>query len=395
MATETSRFMIHRHAVGMLLVLLLALARSSAAAAEPEPPAGTKDAKEKEGEAKTAAKKADGDNDNDDGDDDDGPRLRLSPGIEVFAGAAALIVVDAEDDWQPEFVLSRAFLWLDASYERARARVTLESVYSTSGASLLGVGGNSIVLRLREAWVAYNPWDFLEFQVGLVKTLAHPYVEDSWRLRVVDRVGIERQALAPPSDLGIVVRGHLPGGYGTLAIGAYNGDGYMMRELNRDKNIEFTASIHPLADIQGAEPFNVLLSYTLGTEGASSSRANRLHAGLLWDGKRIGAGATFTWVWGLDGLGDREGYLISGFLRGEPVDNLLLAFSGSHFRRDVDFAAASISTVMGAVGYRFIDPLSLFLSVDRQFAASAAKAANPGADVWTIALTAKAFFHVQ
>ena len=69
--------MIHRPCT-LAFILLLALSGGTSLASEPSP-------------APADAKKAS----TEDKADDDGPRLRLSPGIEVFAGAAALVVVDA------------------------------------------------------------------------------------------------------------------------------------------------------------------------------------------------------------------------------------------------------------------------------------------------------------
>ncbi|MBL8744543.1 MAG: hypothetical protein JNK04_25720, partial [Myxococcales bacterium] len=140
-----------------------------------------------------------------------------------------------ETDWYHEFELPRAHARIDAAFEGARARVMVEGVRSASEGSLLGVAGDSFVLRLREAWVAYTAWDIVETRLGLVPTMTIGPVESLWGMRMVAPTAIERAGLLSPADLGGTLRGLFPKGFGWVGAGAYNGEGYTQRELNRGK----------------------------------------------------------------------------------------------------------------------------------------------------------------
>lgn len=273
------------------------------------------------------------------------PTAGITPDEQRFGDYRLQLVGD--DDFH-RFTLSRGHVSLKLRYEGASARVLLEAVDSSAQGALLGVAGSSIVTRIREAWAAYRPVTWLDVRAGVVPNLAMPAIERAWARRAVDPVRAEHFGLLAPADLGATIRGELPDGYGWLAAGAFNGDGYTGRELNRNKNVEVAAAVHLLAGVSGGEPFGVLLGFTYGSEGAGSSRADRLTAGLLWSGERIGGGATMTYAWSFAGDGAKRSVLVSGFVRGRPIAGLLLATQVGHFRRSLDVDGDVLTTVTGA-----------------------------------------------
>lgn len=78
----------------------------------------------------------------------------MRPGLQVF-GQYALRLVDGsagDTAWFHAFELPRAHASLGASYGPVQGRFVLEAVRSASEGALLGVAGDSLVLRVREAW---------------------------------------------------------------------------------------------------------------------------------------------------------------------------------------------------------------------------------------------------
>ncbi len=285
-----------------------------------------------------------------------------------------------ETEWQHSFELPRAQARLDAAFEGARARVTVESTRSASEGALIGVAGDSFLFRVREAWGAYTAWDIIETRLGLVPTLAVGPVESMAGQRIVGPTALERTGLLSPADLGGTLRGIFPKGFGWMGVGAYNGEGYTQRELNRGKNIEVAALVHPIAIVPEAAPLTVHVSYQAGSSGTGLSRSDRLTAALAWEGDWIRGGASFAYGWGHEGDGAREIALIEGFLRVRPIERLTLGASGSYFLRGVDAEADWVALITGSVGYFVVDPLGVFVAFDGQLFGAGTEEALPGLD---------------
>lgn len=267
-------------------------------------------------------------------------------------------------DWFHEFELPRAHARIDAAFEGARARVMVEGVRSASEGSLLGVAGDSFVLRLREAWLAYTAWEIIETRLGLVPTMTIGPVESLWGMRMVAPTGIERAGLLSPADLGGTVRGFFPKGFGWVGAGAYNGEGYTQRELNRGKNIEVATELHPFAFSEAAAPFTVLGSYSSGSSGTALARSNRVSTSLGWQGDMVRGGASFIYAWGIADQGDTESALVEGFIRVRPIERLSIGANGTFWLRDIAAESDWTATITGSIGYFIVDPLGVFLAVD-------------------------------
>jgi hypothetical protein len=171
----------------------------------------------------------------------------VRPGLEVFSQYAYRRTEHASDgrSWHHELDVPRIHAALDATAESVRGRLVIEGVRSASEGALIGVAGNSMVLRAREAFAAYT-LSIVEGSAGIVPKLTLPEIDGTWMLRAVAVAPEEAHGFHPPADVGATVRATLPQGYGFVALGGYNGEGYQQRELNRGKNGEAAASIHPI-----------------------------------------------------------------------------------------------------------------------------------------------------
>ncbi len=309
--------------------------------------------------------------------------LKLRPGLEVFAQYAyrRTLHQNAAASWYHEFDVPRVHLALSAEAGDASGRVVIEGVRSAAEGALVGVAGDSVVLRAREAYAAYHYW-WLDGSAGIVPTLTLPELEGTWMLRAVSATPQETTGILTPADVGATVRLTLPDHHGFLGIGGYNGEGYTNRELNRGKNTEFAASIHPVGDGM-LLPLAIFASYEIGSSGTGLSRADRATGGLLWQGRWVRGGVAATYAWGLADSGRRRSIIGNVFVRVEPIERLLLGARADRWWLDSrDQKDATITTVTATVGYRVADPLEAFLAGTRSVATDSAVAALPGTDYW-------------
>jgi hypothetical protein len=315
------------------------------------------------------------------------------PGLEVIAEYQLRVTrTAAGSEWFHTFELPRAHGALSAEYGPARARVVLEAVRSATEGALLGVAGDSLVFRVREASAGYRGGSWLAIDAGVVPTLTVPELDGTFALRAVAATPIERAGLYAPADLGATARATLPSGYGWAGVAATNGEGYTGPERNRGKNLEAAVELHPFAASEGGAPLGLFASYVAGSSGVERARADRLTGALVWQGRRLRAGAAVTHAWGVAEDGTRRSVLVDAFLHAEPVPRLILGVRGFTWLRDVATTSDRVSEVTGAVGFRVAEPLEALLAVTRTFPEAVAKDALPGLDRWTMRAVARACF---
>lgn len=274
------------------------------------------------------------------------------------------------------FSIPRVQLGLDGSWYDASARVLLEGAYATTGGALIGISGDSVVVRMREAWGGYR-FKFLEARFGLVPTLAIPELERGFRFRELTPDGLENTRLLAPADFGATLKATLPMGFGFVGAAVTNGEGYTSRELNDGKNVEITALIRPLA-LTRFPNLEVLALASFGTSGLPAIPTTRIGGGVQWSSLRLGLGATAFYARGLLLDPSREGMLVQGFVRGTLFDHLLLTARAQYFNRSLagkDAVFEALAGVGGQVAF-----LEAFVAYVRTVTLFDARAALPGVD---------------
>jgi hypothetical protein len=317
--------------------------------------------------------------------------FKVTPGLEIFAqySLRRTSTLDGQAPWFHIFDVPRVHAAVTGEFGPATGRIVLEAVRSASEGALIGVAGDSLVVRLREAWVGYRHKNWFSAAMGVVPTLTVPELEGTWRLRVVGPAPLEQTGMASPADLGLTGRIHFPKEFGFLAVGVYNGEGYTRRELNRGKNVEIAASLHPVP-VKAARPLGIFGSYIIGSSGTGAARADRLTTSLLWQGIRLRAGAGMTYAWGLDNDGARRSVLLDAFFRVEPIDRLMFGLRGSYWNRNIQGSAPdTLVNVTGSVGYRWARPFETHLAVTKQAPTIVAQSALPGSDFWEFRLVSR------
>lgn len=261
-----------------------------------------------------------------------------------------------------EFELSRIQATLWASYrEWGGVNVTVDTVRSSGGRSYFGIEGDAILPRLKWAFAEVTPLrHYLSLRAGMVPDLLLQYAEASWGYRVQGPIGLERDALYSPGDLGASLEVALPWRLGSLAAQVGNGEGLALREQNNGKNLTVVLRIAPLR-IQ-APDFLLHALFRDGSLGTGSAADRRASLGLTHAGLRFGAGAIGTLAFGYRGLGERTAAHLTAWLRGE-----LRARVGFLARADALWPDAS---QRDAVQLRMIAGLSYALPALVRFIAS-------------------------
>lgn len=317
----------------------------------------------------------------------------LTPSLDVIAQYALrdTRAQDGSSSWFHQFEVPRVWLGLEASEGDVHGRVILEGVRSAGDGALVGIGGNSIVARVREAWAGYRAFDALEIRAGIVPTLVIPTLDATWALRALGPTSLEGNGLSSPADLGATASYTLPDRYGTLSAGAFNGEGYTNRELNRGKNSAFSALIRPMP--RGVlAPLALFASYERGSAATGSSRADRLVGAIAYTDERVQGLALATYAWGADGDGARRAWVLEAGVKAMPIGPLLLAARGAIYVRDTAVSGDAVRTVTLAVGARASTRLEGWLAFDRTAPTGPARDALPGSDNWQVRAVARVAF---
>ena len=117
---------------------------------------------------------------------------------------------------------------------------------SGTGSTLAG----SLTFRLKYAFGQVNFDDFLTHgswvRLGVQQTPYLDFMEGIYRYRFQGTMFPEREGFITSSDFGLSGHYNLPGNYGDIHAGVYNGDGYSRAEPNDQKAFQFRASLRPL-----------------------------------------------------------------------------------------------------------------------------------------------------
>jgi hypothetical protein len=182
---------------------------------------------------------------------DDTPSIRLGTVLFVdFTQTVAPSIPDGDGNRvRPNAInVTRTYLNVTGQVNHVFAfRVTPDIARETGPGSSLAGSQN---LRLKYGYLQVNLDDWLwrgsQARVGMIQTPYVDFEESVYRYRFQGQVFAEREGFLPSSDSGASIRTLLPGGYGEVAGGVYNGEGYTRAEPNDQKALQIRGTLRPL-----------------------------------------------------------------------------------------------------------------------------------------------------
>jgi hypothetical protein len=191
----------------------------------------------------------------------------------VRVGILAYLQYDAElenRDGFNNFDVTRTYLNVNAQVSKnVRFRFTPDIRRVTDG-SLAG----SLVVRVKYAFAQFdNITPRAWVRLGAHQTPWLDFEESINRYRVQGTMFSEREGLIPgSSDFGASYFTQLPGGYGEVHGGVYNGEGYAQPEANKYKSAQVRLTVRPLPNAGIAKGLRVSGFYNAGWYAADRPR---------------------------------------------------------------------------------------------------------------------------
>jgi hypothetical protein len=146
------------------------------------------------------------------------------------------------------FNVSRAYINITGQLNhRIAFRITPDIAReSGTGSSLSG----SQNFRLKYAYGQFNLDDWTTkgswLRLGIQQTPYIDYTETLYRYRFQGTIFVDREGFLTASDGGAAGHYNLPGNYGDVQAGFYNGEGYNKAETNNEKAFQVRGTVRPL-----------------------------------------------------------------------------------------------------------------------------------------------------
>jgi len=191
---------------------------------------------------------------------DDTPKINL--GVTIFANYSYQDTPELIDGSPQKnsihsnsFDVTRAYINVTGSLSHWFSfRVTPDIVKETGTGSTLS---GSQTFRLKYAYGQVNFDDFLPkgtwLRLGLQQTPYVDFIEGVYRYRFQGAIFVDREGFLGSSDYAISTRLNLPGNFGDIHTGVYNGDGYTstndQRGINDQKAFMIRATLRPLPSL--------------------------------------------------------------------------------------------------------------------------------------------------
>jgi hypothetical protein len=181
----------------------------------------------------------------------DAPSVRVGGTIFLdYTTALDPKVTDADGNRvsQSAFNVGRAYLNVTGQLNHVFAfRVTPDIVRETgTGSSSTG----SLDVRLKYGYLQANLDDWMPrgtyARVGMIQTPWIEFEDGIYRYRFQGTTFADREGFEPSSDLGASFRTPLPGDYGEVVAGVYNGEGYTRTDPNDQKALRVRGTVRPL-----------------------------------------------------------------------------------------------------------------------------------------------------
>ena len=181
---------------------------------------------------------------------DDTPSLKVGVVIYTdytYTDEPTTLDADKNQVHPSAFNVSRSYINVTGNLSHLVSfRITPDITRETgTGSSLSG----SLTFRLKYAFGQVNFDDFLTHgswaRIGVQQTPYVDFMEQIYRYRFQGLIFEEREGFITSSDFAISTHYNLPGNYGDIHAGVYNGDGYTRVEANDQKAFQIRGTLRP------------------------------------------------------------------------------------------------------------------------------------------------------
>jgi hypothetical protein len=201
---------------------------------------------------------------------------------------------------------------------QAGAELRLETVRSAAEGGVLGIDGDSLVVRIKRAQV------FGHYDVGDVHLVgALGFTPDAWiasleqdyTLRPLSPTASERLLDWAPSDLALFAAAEL--GPARLSVTFGNGEGLRYPERNTGKTTTAVLEVDPYVD--GTTRVRLLAMGKDGSLGPASVRDQRVGGGATFASDPASAGVELVRAYGIAEVGTADGTVVGGWAEVRPI----------------------------------------------------------------------------
>lgn len=191
------------------------------------------------------------------------------------------------------FNVSRAYINVTGNIShRLSFRITPDITRETStGPAVSG----SLVFRLKYGYAQFNlddwtkNWKQTFVRFGIHQTLYIDTFEGVYRYRFQGTSFAERDGAMSSSDAGVSFHTNIPNGYGDIAVGVFNGEGYSKAEANDQKSIQARVTVRPMPGGNLMEKGLRITGFVLQDHGVKDADRKRAMGSVWYEHRRFNA----------------------------------------------------------------------------------------------------------
>jgi hypothetical protein len=188
------------------------------------------------------------------------------------------------------FNLTRTYINISGNITpRISFRVTPDI---TRNSDPTGATSGNLVFRLKFAFAQFRAGTDTNIRLGMQPTPLNDAQESVYRYRFQGTLFGERELGLPTADLGLTVTAPVPGGFGDVQAGVYNGEGYTKAEANDQKAFVGRVMLRPLRDHPVGKGLR-LLGFYQHDHYARGMPRKRADVGAMFEHTRFNAGFDF------------------------------------------------------------------------------------------------------
>jgi hypothetical protein len=192
------------------------------------------------------------------------------------------------------FNVSRAYINVTGNLSHRVAFRITPDVTREAGAGLTVTG--SLVFRIKYAFAQYNlddwtgDWKQSWARFGIQQTPYVDFMEGIYRYRFQGTIFEEREGTMSSSDAGASFHTNLPGNYGDIHVGVYNGENYNKPDTNNQKGFMIRGTFRPMPGGSLAAKGLRITGFYVGDHYVSDAPRTRAVGNVTYEHKHFNAG---------------------------------------------------------------------------------------------------------